>query len=68
MLRFFADCGHLFNVIMWYFHDVFPSNICDLLQQNPEQVAWDYFEIYRSLKFQRQKYCQKVKFEVLVFL
>ena len=23
---------------------------------------------YRSLKFQRQKYCQKVKFEVLVFL
>ena len=19
--------------------------ICDLLQQNPEQVAWDYFEI-----------------------
>ena len=23
---------------------------------------------YRSLKFQVQKYCQKVKFEVLVFL
>ena len=21
------------------------NNNCDLLQQNPEQVAWDYFEI-----------------------
>ena len=21
------------------------NTICDLLQQNPEQVAWDYFEI-----------------------
>ena len=56
MLSLPDDRDHSFNIK------------CDLLQQNPEQVAWDYFKIYKSLKFQSQKYCQKVKFEVLVFL